>query len=55
MGFSAPIMPPDADLYSRDIKKENPSIYDLAPTILKIIGFDDRKLKQCNFDGTPLF
>lgn len=40
---------------NRQIIKENPSIYDIAPTILGIIGFDDGQLKECNFDGSPLF
>ena len=34
---------------------DNPSIYDLTPTILKTIGFDDTKIKAEKFDGQPLF
>lgn len=40
---------------NKKIKKENPSIYDMTPTILKIIGFDDKKLKECDLDGEALF
>jgi len=28
---------------------------DIAPTVLKITGYDDEQLKSCNFDGRPLF
>ena len=34
---------------------DNPSIYDLTPTILKIIGYSDAKMEKGNFDGQPLF
>ncbi|MGD9014780.1 MAG: alkaline phosphatase family protein [Candidatus Omnitrophota bacterium] len=40
---------------NKKITKENPSIYDIAPTVLAIIGYDDERLKTCNFDGRPLF
>ncbi|MFC1666971.1 alkaline phosphatase family protein [Candidatus Omnitrophota bacterium] len=40
---------------NRSVTKNNASIYDIAPTILKIIGFDDEKLRKCDFDGAPLF
>ena len=40
---------------NKKITKENPSIYDIAPTVLKITGYDDEQLKSCNFDGRPLF
>ncbi len=39
---------------NKKLAKENPSIYDVAPTILKIIGYDEDGLKECNFDGEPL-
>jgi predicted AlkP superfamily phosphohydrolase/phosphomutase len=40
---------------SLKIVKENPSIYDLAPTILKSAGFDDEELRKLGLDGEPLF
>ncbi len=40
---------------NKEIKKENPSIYDITPTILKIIGYNEEKLKECNLDGKSLF
>jgi predicted AlkP superfamily phosphohydrolase/phosphomutase len=39
---------------SEKIEKESPSIYDIAPTVLRIAGFDNEKLKECDFDGSPL-
>ncbi|MBU3912393.1 MAG: alkaline phosphatase family protein [Candidatus Omnitrophica bacterium] len=40
---------------NKKITKESPSIYDITPTILEIIGYDEEKIKDGNFDGTPLF
>ena len=40
---------------NKKITKENPSICDIAPTVLKIIGYDEEELKKCDFDGSPLF
>lgn len=40
---------------NREITKENPSIYDMALTILKIIGYDEEGLKEYNLDGGTLF
>jgi len=40
---------------NRPLAKDNPSIMDLAPTILSIVGFGEDELKEGNFDGTPLF
>ena len=50
-----PNLIPGILLSNRKIAKEKPSIYDITPTILKTIGLDDRKFKECNFDGEPLF
>lgn len=50
-----PVLIPGVLFLNKQIKKENPSIYDMAPTILRFIGFDDERLKQCNFDGESLF
>ena len=40
---------------NRVITKERPTIYDLSPTILKIIGYSGDEIKECDFDGSPLF
>lgn len=40
---------------NQKITKDNPSIYDITPTILKIIGYKDIELKNFDFDGEPLF
>ncbi len=36
------------------IKKENPSLYDLTPTILFLTGYDKEKLKELDLDGKSL-
>ncbi len=40
---------------NRKIAKERPSMYDIAPTLLKLIGYSEEGLKKCDFDGSPLF
>lgn len=35
--------------------EETASIYDITPTVLKIIGYSDEKIKKCGFDGKNLF
>ena len=50
-----PVLIPGILFCNKRINKNNPSIYDITPTILKIIGLDDKNLKRCNLDGTPLF
>jgi predicted AlkP superfamily phosphohydrolase/phosphomutase len=50
-----PHLVPGIILSNRKIIKDSPTLYDLCPTILKIIGYDDEKLKELNFDGEPLF
>lgn len=50
-----PKLIPGVIFSSRKIEKENPSIYDISPTILKIIGCDDAQLKEGSLDGEPLF
>ena len=35
------------------INNENPSIYDIAPTILKMVGYSDDEIKELDFDGEP--
>jgi predicted AlkP superfamily phosphohydrolase/phosphomutase len=50
-----PVLVPGVLFCSEKITKRNPSLYDLTPTIVKIIGFDEKRLKECDFDGLPLF
>ncbi|MDD5197037.1 MAG: alkaline phosphatase family protein [Candidatus Omnitrophica bacterium] len=40
---------------NRKIDKKNPSLYDIAPTLLKIAGYSAAEIKACDFDGEPLF
>ena len=50
-----PSLIPAVIFSNREITKEKPSIYDITPTVLKITGYEDEELKECNFDGEPLF
>jgi predicted AlkP superfamily phosphohydrolase/phosphomutase len=50
-----PNLMPGVIFSNKEIKKEKPSIYDITPTILKIIGYDEEELKECNLDGKSLF
>jgi predicted AlkP superfamily phosphohydrolase/phosphomutase len=50
-----PALIPGVLFSNKIITKESPSIYDLAPTILKITGFTEEELETCDFDGKPLF
>lgn len=50
-----PKLIPGVIFSNKSIAKENPSIYDIAPTILKLIGYDKEELKKFNMDGEPLF
>jgi len=49
-----PVLIPGVILSNKQINKENPSIYDLTPTILKIIGYPEHRLRKCGFEGKPL-
>lgn len=49
-----PVLVPGVIFSNKKIIKENPSIYDIAPTILKIIGYKEEELNKCSFDGEPL-
>lgn len=40
---------------SRPAQKDNPHIMDIAPTVLKLVGFSDEELKALDLDGQPLF
>ena len=36
------------------VNKNNPSIYDVAPSVLKICGYSDEELKELDLDGSSL-
>ena len=50
-----PALVPGVLFSNKRISKEAPTIYDIAPTIMKITGFDGEELKECDLDGAPLF
>lgn len=50
-----PNLIPGVIFTNQEITKENPSIYDITPTILKTIGYDEEKLGKYDFDGKSLF
>jgi len=39
---------------NRKITRKDPSIYDVAPSILKEAGLSDEEVNRCDFDGKPL-
>ncbi|HNV86503.1 MAG TPA: alkaline phosphatase family protein [Candidatus Omnitrophota bacterium] len=49
-----PSLIPGVLFLNRKIGKENPSIYDITPTILEIFGFKANELKDPSWDGTTL-
>lgn len=50
-----PNLIPGIILSNRKIEKENPSILDIAPTILYSVGFSREDLEKLDLDGSPLF
>jgi len=40
---------------NQKVTKQDPSIYDIAPTVMKLTGFGGDELKKSDLDGTPLF
>jgi len=50
-----PDLVPGVFLSNRKVTKNNPSLYDVAPTILKVIGYSDKELKAFGMDGEALF
>jgi len=50
-----PALIPGILFSNQKITKDSPSILDIAPTLLKIVGFSDAELKKEDFDGEPLF
>lgn len=49
-----PMLIPGVLFLNKKIDKKQPSIYDITPTILKIIGYNKDELQKCNFDGELL-
>jgi predicted AlkP superfamily phosphohydrolase/phosphomutase len=49
-----PTLVPGVLFSNRPIKNETPSILDLTPTILHLVGFSDEEIKSQDFDGQPL-
>ena len=49
-----PALVPGIFFCNRKIATKHPSIYDLTPTILKLTGFSEEKIKHGNFEGKPL-
>lgn len=41
-------------LFSNKKLHDKASILDIAPTVLKVVGFSEEKIKACKFDGKPL-
>ncbi|MHC9538712.1 MAG: alkaline phosphatase family protein [Vulcanimicrobiota bacterium] len=50
-----PALVPGVIFCNRAITAEKPKILDIAPTMLKITGFSDEEIKNCQFDGNPLW
>jgi len=50
-----PAIIPGIVLSNRRILKDNPSIYDITPTVLKLAGYGEEELKKFDLDGMPLF
>jgi len=50
-----PELVPGVIFSSRKIVRQKPSIYDILPTVLKIIGYNEEKLKKCGLQGDVLF
>lgn len=50
-----PPLVPGVLFCNRALAKRDPSLYDLAPTVLRFMGFDDARLAREDLDGTPLW
>ncbi|MFH0985683.1 MAG: alkaline phosphatase family protein [Candidatus Omnitrophota bacterium] len=50
-----PTTVPGVIFSNRKILRRDPTIYDVAPSILKEAGFTDEEIQQKDFDGKPLF
>ncbi|MFH1874265.1 MAG: alkaline phosphatase family protein [Pseudomonadota bacterium] len=50
-----PALVPGVILTNKKITKDDPSIYDITPTILKQVGYTDEEMAKMDLDGKPLF
>lgn len=50
-----PVLIPGVFFSNKKIMKSFPSIYDIAPTILKMVGFKEEELKEYDLDGEALW
>ncbi|MBN2439775.1 MAG: alkaline phosphatase family protein [Spirochaetales bacterium] len=50
-----PSLVPGIFFSNRIISTETPSIYDITPSVLKLIGYTDEELQKMDMDGQPLF
>jgi len=50
-----PALVPGILFANKPITKEHPSLYDLTPTILQVIGCNKAQIEAGQFDGKPLF
>ena len=50
-----PVLVPGIILTNQVIEKKDPSLYDITPTILKIVGYTSEELDELSIDGKPLW
>lgn len=50
-----PVLVPGIIFSNRKICRENPSIYDITPTVLEMVGYKNDEISGFGFDGQPLF
>ncbi|HRZ87308.1 MAG TPA: alkaline phosphatase family protein, partial [bacterium] len=51
----SPQLIPGALFTNRKIAAGDPSLYDIAPTVLALAGFSEDEIASCDFDGRDLF
>ena len=50
-----PALIPGILFTNEKIKRDDTSIYDIAPTVLRLAGFDEEAISEGDFDGKSLF
>lgn len=50
-----PVLVPGVLFSNKKLLKENPSLYDITPTILKLTDYKKGRVCECEFEGKPLF
>ncbi|MBN2532826.1 MAG: alkaline phosphatase family protein [Spirochaetales bacterium] len=50
-----PVLIPGIFFSNRPVITETPSIYDITPSVLKLIGYTDKELEKFDMDGQPIF